>query len=250
MKITVIGGTGLIGRRLAARLREAGHDVVAAARSTGVDTISGDGLAEALDGADAVVDASNSGYGAAADMQRFFVASTANVLAAADAASVGHFVALSAVGADLLRGGYFQAKRGQEEGVLGAGIPFTIVRSTPFFEFVYKIVDASGEGDRMRLAPVFMQPIAADDVVEALVGIVTGPPANGIIEIAGPDRFRLADLALAILTANEDARWISVDPDALYFGARFEGEPLTGSPLPRIAPTGFEDWLREWIAFA
>lgn len=250
MKITIIGGTGLIGRRLAARLREEGHDVVAAARSTGVDTIGGHGLAEALKGADVVVDASNPGYGDAADMRRFFAQSSANVLAAARAASVRHVVALSAVGADLLKGGYFQAKRGQEELILGGGIPFTIVRSTPFFEFVYKIVDACGEGDQMRLPPVHMQPIAADDVVGALARIVTNQPENGIIEIAGPNRFSLADLALAILTANEDPRWISVDPDALYFGARFEGEALTCDRGPRVASTRFEDWLREWIAFA
>jgi uncharacterized protein YbjT (DUF2867 family) len=248
MKITIIGGTGLIGRRLAARLREEGHDVVAAARSTGVNTISGEGLAEALEDADVVVDASNSGYGDAADMRRFFAASSENILAAARKASVGHVIALSAVGSETLKGGYFQAKRDQEERILGAGVPFTIIRSTPFFEFVYKIVDASGDGERMPLAPVTMQPVAADDVVAALADLVTEAPANDIVEIAGPDTFGLSDLALEILTANDDTRWISVDPDALYFGARFDGEPLICN-RPRLAPTRFDDWLREWIAF-
>ncbi|SEH10739.1 Uncharacterized conserved protein YbjT, contains NAD(P)-binding and DUF2867 domains [Sphingopyxis sp. YR583] len=249
MKITIIGGTGLIGRRLATRLRESGHEVIAAARSTGVNTISGEGLAEALEGADVVVDASNSGYGDAADMRSFFAASSDNISSAARAASVGHLIALSAVGADTQKGGYFRAKRDQEERVSNAGVPFTIVRSTPFFEFVYKIVDASGDGDRMPLAPVTMQPIAADDVVAALAEVVAETPANDIIEIAGPDIFGLAELATGILTANEDMRWISVDPEAHYFGARFDGEPLTCT-RPRLAPTRFDDWLREWIAFA
>lgn len=250
MKITIIGGTGLIGRRLARSMREQGHDVVVAARAKGVDTVSGRGLAEAVEGAEVVVDASNSGYGDAADMQRFFAVSSANIAAAARAAAVRHVVALSAVGADLLAGGYFRAKLGQEARIAEGGVPFTIVRSTPFFEFVYKIVDAGGEGDRMRLPPVTMQPIAADDVVRALARIATEPPANGVVEIAGPDRFALAELGLAMLTANEDSRAISVDPDALYFGARFEGESLTGGAQPRLAPTRFEDWLRDWIALA
>jgi len=249
MNITIAGGTGLIGRRLAALLRGEGHRVVVAARSTGVDLVTGQGLAEALAGADIVIDASNAGYAGIADMERFFSASSANLLAAAQGAGVARLAALSVVGADTLAAGYYRAKRGQEQQVAAAGLPYTIVRSTPFFEFVYKIVDAGGEGGFVRIPPVHMQPIAADDVAAALARIALGPAANGVIEIAGPRRYDLFDLALAILTANEDPRDIVVDPDALYFGAHFDGEALTGiDPVP--GSTRFEDWLRDWFALA
>lgn len=249
MKITIAGGTGLIGRRLASLLRGQGHAVVVAARSTGVDLVTGEGLAAAVAGADVVVDASNAGYAGAADTERFFAASSAQLVAAARDAGAGHLAALSAVGADTLEGGYYRAKRYQEQQLFGAGIPFTIVRSTPFFEFVYKIVDAGGEGGFVRLPPVHMQPIAADDVAAALGRVALGPAANGVIEIAGPRRYDLFDLALAILTANEDPRDIMIDPDALYFGAHFDGEPLIGiDPVPDAIC--FEDWLRDWFAMA
>lgn len=249
MKITILGGTGLIGRRLAAELRGQGHEAVAAARSTGVDLVTGDGLAEALADAEVVVDASNPGYADAAAMERFFAASGASLAAAAREAGVRHLVALSAVGADGIDGGYYRAKRLQETRLRDAGLPYTIVRSTPFYEFIYKIVDAGGEGDTVRLPPVHMQPIGADDVAAALARIALGGAANGVVEIAGPDRYRLSDLALTILTANEDPRSIAVDPEALYFGARFDGEALTGEH-PRFAHTSFEDWLRGWFATA
>lgn len=249
MKITILGGTGLIGRRLATLLRAQGHDVVAAARSTGVDLVTGKGLGDALAGADAVIDASNSGYANVADMEKFFAASSANLLAAARDAGVAHLVALSVVGADTLAGGYYRAKRGQEQQILHAGISFTIVRSTPFFEFVYKIVDAGSEGQFIRIPPVHMQPIAADDVAAALSRIALDQPANAVVEIAGPERYALADLALEILTANEDPRYIVIDPDALYFGAHFDGEPLTGMN-PLLGKISFEQWLREWFAMA
>lgn len=247
MKIAILGGTGLIGRRLAAQLRRDGHEVRVAARSTGVDLISGKGLAEALAGAEVVVDTSNPGYADAAAMERFFTASAANLGAAAREASVRHLVALSAIGAAAIDGGYYRAKQLQEARLRDAGLPFTIVRSAPFYEFIYKIVDAGGAGDTIRLPPVHMQPIGADDVAAALARIALGKPANGIVEIAGPDRHRLSDLAVTILTANEDMRSIVVDPEALYFGARFDGEPLTGEH-PRFAHTSFEAWLRDWFA--
>ena len=247
MKIAILGGTGLIGRRLAAQLRRDGHEVGVAARSTGVDLISGKGLAEALAGADVVVDTSNPGYADAAAMERFFTASAANLGGAAREAGIRHLVALSAIGAAEIDGGYYRAKLLQEARLCDAGLPFTIVRSAPFYEFIYKIVDAGGAGDTIRLPPVHMQPIGADDVAAALARIALGKPANGIVEIAGPNRHRLSDLAVTILTANEDMRSIVVDPEALYFGAHFDGEPLTGEH-PRFAHTSFEDWLRDWFA--
>lgn len=248
MNITVVGGTGMIGRRLVALLRQQGHEVVTAARSTGVDTFSGDGLTDALACADVVVDVSNSGYADAPDMRAFFNVSTRNILKGGSGAGIAHFVALSAVGANRLHGGYFEAKKAQEDIILGGDIPYSIVRSTPFFEYVYKITDAGGAGDDIRLPPVLMQPIAADDVVKALALIAVSRPANAIIEIAGPDRDTLPDMAVAILTANEDMRRVIVDEEAPYFGARFQKEPLTGGEQRRFSSTSFADWLRAWIA--
>ncbi|MBA3940289.1 MAG: NmrA family transcriptional regulator [Sphingopyxis sp.] len=249
MKITILGGTGLIGRRLAALLRAQGHEVTAAARSTGVDLVTGQGLAAAVSGADVVVDASNAGYAQIDEMERFFTASTAHLVAAVRDAGVPHLVALSAVGVDTLAGGYYRAKRSQELQIVEAGLAYTIVRSTPFFEFVYKIVDAGGEGELVRLPPVQMQPIAADDVAAALARVAFEPPAGDVVEVAGPGRYSLSELALEILTANEDPRYIVVDPDALYFGAAFDGEPLTGTN-PRVGKIRFDDWLRDWFAMA
>lgn len=250
MKITVIGGTGLVGRQLVERLRKQGHDVVVAARSTGVDIVTGEGLADAIEGARIVIDASNSGYARADDMAHFFADAGRRLLRAEREAGVAHHVVLSAIGANRLHGGYFVAKEAQEELVRDSGLSFTIVRSTPFFEFIYKIVDAGGEGDGVRISPVQMQPIASADVAAALADIALEPPAGGVVEVVGPDRRMLSDLALEILTANEDPRRIIVDPEALYFGARFEGEPLVGGERPRMAPLDFESWLRAWIASA
>ncbi|PTQ11874.1 NmrA family transcriptional regulator [Sphingomonas oleivorans] len=250
MKIAVIGGTGLVGRKLVSRLRQAAHEVVVAARSTGVDLVGNYGLNEALDGAKVVVDVSNSGYANVEGMQAFFEQAGANLLAAARKAEVAHLIALSAVGANLLDSGFYRAKRTREELISASGMPFTILRSTPLFEFIHHIVDAGGEGDLIRLPPVSMQPVAADDVARLLADIVADRPANQIIEIAGPDYVGLPELALEILAANEDMRRIIVDPAAFYLGARFDREPLTGGDHPMLASTGFEAWLRDWIASA
>lgn len=244
MKIVVIGGTGLIGTRVVARLERRGLEVVAAARSTGVDLLTGMGLDQALHGADVVIDTSNSGYFEPAEMQHFFEAAGANLFAAERQALVPHHIALSAVGTDQLDSGYFKAKRVQEDQVIASHIPFTIVRATPFFEYLYDVVDQGGDGDTLRLPPVLIQPIAADDVASALVQSALAGPSNNIVEVAGPDTFSLPTLAEEILTANEDCRTVIADPDALYFGAHMAGASLTGGEHPRFAPTSFDDWLR------
>jgi uncharacterized protein YbjT (DUF2867 family) len=244
MKVVVIGGTGLIGAELVRQLRGAGHDGVAASPSTGVDTLSGQGLAEVLEGADTVVDVSNPGYFDAEEMLRFFEASGPRLLAAERSAAIPHHVTLSAVGVGRVNGGYFRAKSAQEEQVVGADLPFTIVRSTPVFEYIYNLVDAGAEGDVIRLPPVLIQPIAAGDVAKALLRVALAKPTNAIIEIAGPLTYALPDLAEEILTAFEDSRTILVDENAPYFGAHIGDEPLTGGDHPRFASTSFEDWLR------
>jgi len=244
MKVVVVGGTGLIGAKVVEQLKQAGHEVVVAARSTGVDVATGTGLADALRGAEIVIDVSNSGYFEAAEMQLFFEEAGANLFGAERAANVCHHVALSAVGVDRLSSGYFGAKKAQEDLIAASGIPFTIVRSTPFFEYLYKVVDQGGEGDTLRLPNILIQPVAGDDVARALVRTALARPANGIVEMAGPETFALPSLAQEILTANEDCRTVIADPDAAYFGAQIGNTSLVGGDHPRFGPTRFEDWLR------
>ncbi|QAY78964.1 SDR family oxidoreductase [Sphingosinicella sp. BN140058] len=250
MKVTVIGGTGLVGRRVVGQLRRQGHEVVVAARSTGIDIVTGTGLAKALEGTDVVVDVSNSGYGAPVAMEQFFAAAGRLLLEAERKAGVAHHITMSAVGVGRLRSGYFLAKEAQEALVMEAGIAFTIVRSAPFFEFIYNIVDSGGDGDDVRLPPVEMQPIGADDAASSLARIAALGEASGILEVVGPERHMLPDLALEILTANEDQRRVLVDPDALYFGSTCRNEPLTAHGRPPAGSTSFDDWLRAWIASA
>jgi uncharacterized protein YbjT (DUF2867 family) len=249
MKIVVIGGTGMIGSRLVAALQDRHETVIAASPSTGIDAMTGAGLADALRGADVVVDVSNSPTLQSDIALTFFETTSRHLLAADETAGIRHHVALSAVGTDRLpESGYFRAKMAQENLIRASGIPYTILRATPFFEYITGIVEASADGGVLRLPPASVQPIAADDVVSALRDIATGRPQNRELEIVGPDRFRLNELAEEILTANEDIRRVVVDPRALYFGAVLEDDTLVPGDHPRFAPTRFEDWIRQYVA--
>jgi uncharacterized protein YbjT (DUF2867 family) len=245
MKIVVIGGSGLIGSKVVAKLRSVGHDPRPASPDTGVDTVTGKGLAEALAGAQVVVDVSNAPVWDDAAVLEFFQTSARNVLAAEQAAGIGHHVLLSVVGVDRLpESGYFRAKLAQEDEVKAGGVPYTILRATQFFEFIGRIADSSTEGDTVHLPSVLVQPEAADDVAAALVDIALGTPANGTIELAGPDTFRLDELARRVLEADDDPRRVTVDARARYFGAELADRSLVpDGGKPRLAPTRFEDWL-------
>jgi uncharacterized protein YbjT (DUF2867 family) len=244
MKIVVIGGTGLIGSKLVDRLFNAGHDVVAASPDTGVNTFTGDGLAEALGGAAVVVDVSNSPSFEDAAVMEFFTTSTGNLLAAEVAAGVGHHVALSVVGTErLTESGYFRAKIAQEKLIRESPIPYTIVHATQFFEFVKSIADAASDGDTVRLAHVLIEPIAADDVAAAVAMISQGPPANGTIEVAGPEQFHLDELIRRGLMARGDSRTVVADPEARYFGAELDERTLVPDNGSRHGEIRFDDWL-------
>jgi uncharacterized protein YbjT (DUF2867 family) len=219
MKIAVIGGSGLIGSKLVAKLDERGHETVAASPSTGVDTLTGQGLADAVAGAAVVVDVSNSPSFEDAAALEFFDTSTRNLLAAEAAAGVGHHVALSVVGtARLTESGYFRAKLAQEQLIKSSSIPYSIVRATQFFEFLDRVAADATDGSTVRLPAALIQPMAADDVASALGGIAVGAPVNGIVEIAGPTQFRLDELIRARLSASGDRREVITDPTAAYFG--------------------------------
>lgn len=228
MRIVVIGGTGMIGSRLVVALREAGHEALPASPSSGVNTITGVGLAEILSGAEVIVDVSNSPSVTEEAAFTFFNTSGHNLLAAATLAGIRHHVALSVIGADRLpNSGYFRAKMTQEKLILESGMPFTILRSPPFFEYIDGIIRAGAEGDILRLSPAFIQPIAADDVVLALRDVALGCPQNRVVEIVGPDTFRLNELAIQMLTAEEDPRTVVADKSALYFGAMLQDDSLS-----------------------
>jgi uncharacterized protein YbjT (DUF2867 family) len=244
MKIVVIGGTGLIGSKLVEKLRGAGHDALAASPNSGVDTLTGEGLAEALDGAEVVVDVSNAPNWSDEAVMDFFLTSSRKLLAAEVAAGVGHHVALSVVGTDRLPdSGYFRAKLAQEEAIKAATVPYTIVRATQFFEFLGRVADSNTDGETARIPPVLVQPEAADDVAAALAVATVGAPMNGIVELAGPERFRFDELTSRVLNANGDSRRVTADSSARYFGAELDDGSLIPGDDARIAPTRFEDWL-------
>lgn len=245
MKVVVIGGTGLIGSKLVDKLTEHGHDAVPASPDTGVNTLTGEGLAEALDGADVVVDVSNSPSFADAAVLEFFETSTTNLLAAEEATGVGHHVALSVVGTDRLSAsGYFRAKIAQERLIAESPIPYSIVHATQFFEFVKRIAETATDGDTVRLAPVLVQPMAAADVAAAVGRVAVGVPLNGMIEVAGPEQFRLDDLVRQGLAADDDPRTVVADPHALYFGAELSEHTLVPGDGARLGTIRFADWLQ------
>jgi uncharacterized protein YbjT (DUF2867 family) len=244
MKIVVIGGSGLIGSKLVTKLNASGHKAVAASPNSGVNTLTGEGLAEVLDGASVVVDVSNSPSFEEAAVLEFFKTSTGNLLTYEAAAGVGHHVALSVVGTGRLsESGYFRAKIAQEKLIRESSIPYSIVQATQFFEFVKRIADDATDGNRVRLAPVLIQPMAADDVAGAVAAVAVGTPVNGAVEVAGPERFRLDELIRQSLSARNDPREVIADPHARYSGAELSELTLVPSDGARLGETRFEDWL-------
>jgi uncharacterized protein YbjT (DUF2867 family) len=249
MKIVVIGGTGLIGSKLVEKLRRAGHESVAASPESGVDTYTGEGVDRALEDARVVVDVSNAPNGTDAAVLDFFETTSHNLLSAEAAASVRHHVTLSVVGTDRLRdSGYLRGKLAQEEAVSAASVPYTILRASQFYEFIGRIADASMNGDAVHLPPVWVQPESAEDVAAALADVALSTPVNGIVELAGPERFRFDDLVRRFLDAKNDSRLVETDVHARYFGAELDEDSLTPRGNARIAPTRFEEWLSQSVA--
>ncbi|AZP15294.1 SDR family oxidoreductase [Streptomyces aquilus] len=246
MKVVVIGGTGLIGSKVVARLGEHGHEAVAASPNTGVNTLTGEGLAEVLQGAQVVVDVSNSPSFADEDVMEFFRTSTTNLLKAEADAGVTHHVALSVVGTDRLQGsGYFRAKQVQEDLIKDSGIPYSIVHATQFFEFAKGLADGMTEGDTVHLPDAKIQPMVSDDVAAAVGRTSAGAPANGVVEVAGPDVFQLEEFIRMGLSATNDPRGIVTDPKATYWGAELQESTLLPGPGAHIAETRFADWLAQ-----
>ena len=249
MKIVVIGGSGLIGSKLVDLLRKGGHEVVAASPNTGVNTLTGQGLPEALTGAQVVVDVANSPSLEGEAAIEFFVTSGRNLLEAETAAGVSHHVALSVVGTQRVAdSGYLRAKAAQENLIKASPIPYSIVQSTQFFEFIERIAKGAFDGDVYRLSPALVQPIASDDVVAALADVTLGAPLNGTVEVAGPEAIPLDELAREVLSARDDPWPIVADAHARYFGAELNDQSLIPGPNARLSANRFGDWLRQSIA--
>jgi uncharacterized protein YbjT (DUF2867 family) len=246
MKIVVIGGTGLVGSKLVNKLQKHGHEAVAASPNTGINSITGEGLADALKGASVVVDVTNSPSWEDAAVLKFFETSTRNLLTYEAAAGVGHHVAVSVVGTErLLESGFFRAKLAQENLIKASSIPYTIVRATQFFEFLKGLADISVDGDKVHLAPVLFQPMAADDVATAVGKIAVGPPVNSIVEIGGPEQVRLDELVRRRLASLNDPREVIADPNARYSGAKVSEKTLVPGNDARLGETRFETWLTQ-----
>ena len=249
MKIVVIGGTGLIGSKLVTKLRQQGHEVLAASPNSGVNTLSGEGLTAALAGAQVVVDLANSPSFEDVAVLEFFETSSRNLLAAEAAADVKHHVALSIVGADRLKdSGYMRAKLVQEGLIEASGIPYTILRSTQFFEFMGRVADSFSDGKTIRVPPALVQPIFSDDVVAALAEIVLNPPINATVEVAGPEKLRFDELIRRLLSKNNDAREVTTDIHARYFGTELNDQSLVPAGKSRLGGTQFESWLSRAIS--
>ena len=245
MKIVVIGGTGLIGSKTVAILRQGGHEVVAGSPKNGINSITGEGLEEAMAGAHVVIDLANAPSWEPQAVLEFFQTSSRNILAAEAATGVRHHVALSIVGTERTPdNGYFRAKVAQEKLIEASGIPYTIIRSTQFMEFIGAIADSSADGKTVRISPGLFQPIAADDVAAISADVVLAPPRNGIVEIAGPDRAPFNEIVAGYLKAKGDAREVVKDPDALYWGGRVEEHSLVPLGEARLGRIGLDEWLR------
>ncbi|MBP1887669.1 SDR family oxidoreductase [Sinorhizobium mexicanum] len=246
MKIVVIGGTGLIGSKLVKILKDRGHEALPASPNTGVNTITREGLAEALDGAEIVVDVANAPVWEDKAVLEFFETSGRNLLAAEAAAGVRHHVALSIVGSERLpENGYFRAKVAQENLIKASGVPYTILRATQFFEFVGGIAQSATVGEEIRVSPALFQPIASDDVVAALAEVTLAAPVNGTVEVAGPDAIPLDEVVRRFLRATQDTRKVVPDVRARYFGAVLDDQSLTPGKNPRLGSIRFEDWLAQ-----
>ena len=244
MKIVVVGGTGLIGSKVVQKLKQKGHEAIAAAPNTGVNTITGEGLADALTGAEVVVDVANSPSFEDQVAMNFFQTAGRNLASAEGAAGVKHHVALSVVGTERLQGsGYFRAKLAQEQIIKSSAIPYTIIHATQFFEFLRGIAQSAVDGDTVRLPHALFQPMAADDVATAVAEAALAAPVNGTVEVAGPDTFHMDEIVGRVLAYDKSPRKVVCDPEALYYSLKLTNQSLVPGPNPHLGSTKFDWWL-------